>query len=295
MDFVKKGQNYFLATLLISMLFLPMLATAATMDEVGASLVKLLGLPDSIKLGGTSAIIFFVIVPLILMFIIVYGILDEIHLFYKSSINFAIAVLSVAMMIPTNVIGQMIIGIYGGGMSTLVIIVGISILPRFLDKFGPRTGLPPVILELLTAATYGLMMFFVFGFMTEKGGMLANMTWIRWVFTLGVPLLVLFRGLLQRNMSYRVGNEMNVMKQEELMRQRSQTGCIRALEILASQKTPGTPDKLPTVSDDAYLETLNRTVDVCAGRLKESELRAATDKMLKKLAGDVRKETYPHV
>ena len=292
MNITKEGYNYFFVALVVSLLFLPFLVAAqpASTASLSKSMAKLLNIPESYAEGPN--LLWFIFLPWALMFIVVYGILDEIKLFYKGMINFAIAFLATIMMIPTNVLGQIIIGIYGGGLSALVIVVGIGILPRFLERFGPRLGLPMVILELLTAAMYGLMMFFVFGFLTSKGGVLEGYSWIRWVATIGIPLLVLFRGWLGKTMSFKVGSDETVMQQEKQMHKRTQKACEGALTYLATLKKPGSPDKLDTVSDKAYIEALARTSNICSGRFTEDELRVGTPATLTKEAADVAKEVY---
>ncbi len=189
--------TYLVFTLLLVPLFAAAQPAPGGSGGLDKSFAKILNVPESVMTGG--GLVWFVIIPWALMAIIAYGILDDIKLFRNGMINFAIAILSTILMIPTNVLGQIIIGIYGGGMTTLIIIIGISILPKFLESFGPRLGFGenPVVLEIITASTYGVMMWFVFGFLTADGAILANIAWwIKYIFIIGVPVLVLLRGYL---------------------------------------------------------------------------------------------------
>ncbi|MBI4167780.1 MAG: hypothetical protein HY515_02385 [Candidatus Aenigmarchaeota archaeon] len=245
MELWTKQNQIFAYFLTLSLILLPLMAVAQpTSGDLSKSFAKLLNVPESTMTGAN--LVWFVLIPWALMLIIVYGILDEIKLFRKGGINFAIAFLATIMMIPTNVLGQIIIGIYGGGLTTLVVIVGISILPRFLDVFGPRTGLPTAVLEILSAATYGLMMYFVFGFLTAQGAVLAGYSWLKWVMTVGVPLLVLFRGYLGRHapLSRQLGAENRVVDQEIRAAREEVEPLRRALENLARIKEPATANLL---------------------------------------------------
>ncbi len=273
------------------MLLLPLMAAAQpTSGDLSASFAKLLNVPASTVSGAN--LVWFVLIPWALMLIIVYGILDEIRLFRKSGINFAIAFLATIMMIPTNVLGQIIIGIYGGGLTALVVIVGISILPRFLDVFGPRTGLPTAVLEILSAGTYGLMMWFVFGFLTAQGAVLSGYSWLRWVMTAGVPLLVIFRGWLGRHapLKNQLGSEQRVLDQEIKAAQEEVEPLRKALIDLATIKETATPALLAGYTP-AIQNTAVQTIIDAGGADRgwtPAWLRARTGNELKELARRLR-------
>ncbi|MBI1972170.1 MAG: hypothetical protein HYS53_02615 [Candidatus Aenigmarchaeota archaeon] len=263
-----------------------MAAAQATSGSLAKSMAALLNIPEESATG--SNLIFFIFIPWALMLIIVYGILDEIRLFRKGGINFAIAFLATILMIPTNVLGQVIIGIYGGGLTTLVVIVGISILPRFLDIFGPRTGLPTAVLEILSAATYGLMMYFVFGFLTGTNGILKGYSWLRWVMTIGVPLLVMFRGWLGRHapLSKQLGSENRVLEQEIRAAKEEVAPLVKALTDLATIKEAATPALLAGYTPAIQNAAVQAIID-SGGQDRgwtPAWLRARTGNELKELA-----------
>ncbi|MBI3412888.1 MAG: hypothetical protein HY051_02290 [Candidatus Aenigmarchaeota archaeon] len=295
MDFTLNKESLFLFTTISLLLAMPLVAAQASTGDVGKSLLKLIGIPDEIANSGPQTLIFFIILPSILMFIIMYGILDEIKLFRSGGINFAIAFLSTLLTIPLGLLGQLIVGIYAGGMTALAIIVGLSLLPRFIEVFGPRTGIPPAVLELLGAAVYGLAMYFIFGFLVEGTklpsgsaikGVLSGQSWLRWVFTIGVPILVLFRGFVQRQAGGLGVGRYDLRKEEEEIRtiEQSATVCRRALEDLARVTQPAAPGRLPAVPAAAYNDIVARTVAACGGAYPETLLRSTTGNGLKEMS-----------
>ncbi|MBI4176864.1 MAG: hypothetical protein HY516_00695 [Candidatus Aenigmarchaeota archaeon] len=291
--YTKNLNDFVLWAALFSALLMPLMAAAQpTSDDLRTSFAKILNVPASTMEG--SNIVWFVLIPWALLFIIVFGILDEIKLFYKGGINFAIAFLATIMMIPTNVLGQVIIGIYGGGLSALAVIVGISIFPRFLERFGPRTGLPPVLLEVLSAVTYGVMMYFVFGFLTQSGGVLANYSWVRWLFTAGVPALVLFRGWFGVKLS-----KLPMLKTEEQVlqaeinadkdRSAKLTAALEALAQVASDKTAG---QHKGQFSDAVFQNAAKVVLTAGGDERgwtQAYLTGLTSGQVRKLLADISK------
>lgn len=276
------------------MLIVPMLAVAQTTTtqstgQISQSLLKMIGVPDAIANGGAQTIIFYVVLPSLLMFIIMYGILDEIKLFYRGGINFAIAVLATLMTIPTGTLGQLIIAIYGGGLSTLAIITGVSLLPRFIQTFGPRTGLPNNVLELLTAVVYGGVMYYVFGFLIDGapgsgGGVLKNASWIRWVFVIGVPILVAWRGWFNRSLSLRMGSELAVESAEIKAATQAGKACQTALRDLARVTTPAGAGPLAGIDPATYNVAIQNVGTMCSHQYPEPYLRTLTRGQINGLA-----------
>ncbi len=283
-----KNNLVFLAIFSVLML-VPMLAAAqASTGTVSKSLMKMIGVPDEIANGTPQTIIFYVVLPSILMFIIIYGILDEIKLFNKGSINFAIAILSTAMTIPSGLLGQVIVGIYGGGLATLAIITGIGILPRFLEVFGSRMGLPNNVLELLTAVVYGFVMYIVFGFLVDgpngTDGVLKNFSWVRWVFTIGVPILIAWRGFMNRNIGMRMGSELAVESAEIKAAEQAVTRCQAALRDLAMVTNATAAGPSTGIDPATYSNALNNVQIMCSSKYPIPYLQTLTRGQINSLA-----------
>ncbi|MBI2085135.1 MAG: hypothetical protein HYT71_01330 [Candidatus Aenigmarchaeota archaeon] len=289
MNTQNKNNLVFLAIFSVFML-VPMLAAAqSSTGAVSQSLMKMIGVPDSIATGPPQTIIFYVVLPAILMFIIMYGILDEIKLFYRGGINFAIAVLATLITIPSGLLGQVIIGIYGGGLATLAIITGIAILPAFISTFGSRMGLPNNILELLTAVVYGFVMYIVFGFLVDgpaggTGGVLKNFSWVRWVFVIGVPILVAWRGAMNRNIGLRMGSELAVESAEIKAAEQAVTRCQRALRDLAMVTNATGAGPSTGIDPATYSNALNNVQIMCSSKYPIPYLQTLTRAQINALA-----------
>ncbi|MFH0890192.1 MAG: hypothetical protein V1836_03585 [Candidatus Aenigmatarchaeota archaeon] len=280
--------NFIFWAIFSVVLTLPLFAAAAPVgaSAVGASLLKMIGVPDAISNGGASTIMFYVVIPSIIMFLIMYGILDEIKLFYKGGINFAIAFFATLLTIPSGVLGQIIVGIYGGGLATLAIILGISLLPRFIDVFGPRTGLPTNILNLLSGVTYGFVMYYVFGLLeggNALGGVLKDATWIKWVFAIGVPILVMWRGWWNRSLNMRMGSVLNVQHAEETAALQAANRCKQALRDLANVTATG-GGSLAGVDAATYNNAIMNVETMCSHAYPEPYLRTLPKGTITKLA-----------
>ncbi len=295
MEIANNKNNAVLLAFLSIMLIMPMLAvaqappTTQSTGQISKSLMKMIGVPDAIANGNPQTIIFYVVLPSLLMFIIMYGILDEIKLFYRGGINFAIAVLATLMTIPTGTLGQLIVAIYGGGLSTLAIITGISLLPRFIEIFGPRTGLPTNVLELLTAVVYGGVMYYVFGFLIDGapgsgGGVLKNVSWLRWVFVIGVPILIAWRGWLNRNISIRMGSELAVENAEIKAAQQAVTRCQQALRDLGLITAPTGAGPRVGIDAATYQNALNNVQIMCSAKYPIPYLQSLTQREINSLA-----------
>jgi len=162
---INKNLATAVVTIYISMMFLSSFAfaQAGSSSDVASSLVDMLGLPDAVRseiAGNSGLLITYIVVPWLMMFVILWGVIGEIKIFTgprSSMINFAIALLGSVMLIPTGVLSKIVLTVYGGGFATILLLIGFGIIPRFIDVFAERLGFSghKRIFGIITGVIYG--------------------------------------------------------------------------------------------------------------------------------------------
>lgn len=142
-------------TFLLVMLAVPTLVTAQT----EFSLASFLNIPP--ELLAPDKVFLYVIVPLLLMIVVVYAVLEEIRLFIKPGINIAIAILGTLMLLVTQAFGQFVLLLYGTGFTTILILMLITLLAKFIKNIGIKLEIYGRTLSFLVAFVYGAMVYWM--------------------------------------------------------------------------------------------------------------------------------------